>query len=122
MTEKDPEPIEPDAGTEPDDATAELVAFLDGELNAQDAEAVEARIGRDPNSRAEADALKRTWDLLDYLPRTEPSQLFTARTLERIEPLGRSATSSRPSAVASAAVEQRPRRRLGLVLGWAAAL
>jgi hypothetical protein len=34
--------------------------------------------------RAEAEALKKTWELLDYLPRPEPSTSFTHRTLERL--------------------------------------
>jgi anti-sigma factor RsiW len=63
---------------------SELVAYLDGELDADTARAVEARLSRDPRARAEAEALTRTWDLLDYLPTPEPSTEFTHRTLERL--------------------------------------
>ena len=66
---------------------ADLVAYLDGELGGEAARAVEARISLDPAVRAEAEALKRTWDLLDYLPRPEPSPSFTHRTLERLAPV-----------------------------------
>lgn len=125
MSDKTPEPGEADFSPEPDEATAELVAYLDGELEAGDAAVIEARIGRDPTARADADALKRTWELLDYLPRPEPSQSFTARTLERIEPLKQSgAAPAAPVAAGTAvAAEPRPprRRRLLTGLGWAAA-
>ena len=52
---------------------ADLVAWLDGELEGEAA-------------RAEADALRKTWELLDYLPRPEPSASFTHRTLSRLAP------------------------------------
>jgi anti-sigma factor RsiW len=92
-----------------DDELTNLVAFLDGELNAEAARTLEARLSRDPAARAEADALKRTWDLLDFLPRPEPSSQFTHRTMERISvPLPRSVAA---------------RRRPWLLgLGWAAAV
>ena len=63
---------------------ADLIAFLDGELEGEAARAVEARISRDPAVRSEAESLKRTWDLLDYLPRPDPSPNFTHRTLDRL--------------------------------------
>src|SRR5262249_41070651 len=65
-----------------DEDRANLVAYLDGELDAEAAQALEAKLSVDPTARAEADALKRTWELLDYLPRPEPSPSFTHRTLE----------------------------------------
>lgn len=64
---------------------AELVAYLDGELGTERARAVEARLARDPVARARAEALKKTYDLLDYLPRPEPSPDFTRRTLTMID-------------------------------------
>lgn len=63
---------------------SDLVAYLDGELDAESARKVEARMNSDPKVRAEADALRMTWDLLDYLPRPEPSPNFTHRTLSRM--------------------------------------
>src|SRR5262249_43053282 len=74
----------PDTG---DELAPDLVAFLDGELEAPAMEAIEAKISLDAVVRAEADALKKTWDLLDHLPRSEPSVTFTERTVSRIEPL-----------------------------------
>ena len=62
----------------------ELVAYLDGELGEQEARALEARLHLDPKARHEADTLKKAWDMLDYLPRPEPSPNFTHRTMERL--------------------------------------
>ena len=63
---------------------AELVAYLDGELDEAATQAVEAKVAADPDARAELDALKQTWGMLDFLPKTSPSTNFTHRTLERL--------------------------------------
>ncbi|QDU20489.1 anti-sigma factor [Urbifossiella limnaea] len=68
----------------PDHTEVELVAYLDGELDAAAARRVEARIAADPKLRARAEALKRSYDLLDFLPKPEPSAAFTSRTLDRL--------------------------------------
>ena len=89
MNENRRNPDDPDADVPtqggPVDVAGELVAFLDGELGAEENEAIEAKISLDAGVRAEADALKKTWDLLDYLPRPEPSPHFTERTISRID-------------------------------------
>lgn len=90
----------------------ELVAFLDGELPEPAAQEFEGRLGRDPRLRAEAESLKTTWDLLDFLPKPEPSPSFAERTLSRIEP---AVTAERVAAPAL------PWKRVGLGVGWAAA-
>lgn len=93
---------------------ADLVAYLDGELDKQTAQDLEARLTRDPRARAELEALRQTWELLDYLPRPEPSASFTHRTLERVSAL-------RPAARAGRNGEGRwPLWVTGL--GWAASL
>jgi hypothetical protein len=80
-----------------DDERAQLVAYLDGELPEQTARTLEARLNRDPAARAEAEALRKTWELLDYLPHAEPSPSFTNRTVERLSALrpAHSASSGR---------------------------
>jgi anti-sigma factor RsiW len=67
-----------------EDDRTNLVAYLDGELDEATARALEARLSLDPAARAEADTLRKTWELLDYLPRPEPSASFTHRTLEKL--------------------------------------
>ncbi len=74
----------------------DLVAYLDGELDEEAARALEAKLNLDPQARAEADALKQAWGLLDYLPRSEPSPTFTHRTLEKLS-LSKQSGSSRIS-------------------------
>ena len=93
-----------------DDERAELVAYLDGELTEQAARGIEARLQRDPGVRAEAEALKQTWELLDYLPHREPSPSFTHRTVERISALHPARSSLTTDW-----------RRWALGIGWAAA-
>lgn len=68
----------------PDPAEAEIVAYLDGELDAAAARRVEARIAADPKLRARAEGLKRSYDLLDFLPKPEPSAAFASRTLDKL--------------------------------------
>jgi anti-sigma factor RsiW len=94
----------PPALTEED--RANLVAYLDGELRGPAAAALEAKISLHPAARAEAEGLRRTWELLDHLPRPGPSLQFTQMTLERI-------SAQRPAA---------RRRPWALGLAWAAAV
>jgi anti-sigma factor RsiW len=125
MSDKPDKPAPDGAPTPP---VTELVAYLDGELDAKAADVVEARLSLDAKARAEVESLKRAWDLLDFLPRREPSSTFTTRTLERIEPLrlpGASATvstlaSSHPSAALPTTMSRQ--RRLLVWGGWAAAI
>jgi len=81
---------------------ADLIAYLDGELAGPAAQAIEARIAVDQAVRAEAELLKKTWDLLDYLPRAEPSPSFTNRTLDRLAPVKTGAAASIPTQTPSA--------------------
>lgn len=75
----------PDDPDPPEDA--ELIAYLDGELDLAEARAVEARLARDSAARNKAEAYKKTFDLLDFLPRTEPSADFATKTLTKLLPV-----------------------------------
>jgi anti-sigma factor RsiW len=77
-----------------DEERAELVAYLDGEATGDAKRAVEAKLSLDPSWRAEAESLKRTWDLLDFLPRPEPKADFTQRTISKLNPIRRPGGSS----------------------------
>ncbi len=96
-----------------DEDRANLVAYLDGELDANSARALEARLANDPRARAEAETLRRTWEMLDYLPRAEASTTFTHRTLERLAVQSPTRTTPRP---------RRPLPWWLLAAGWAAGL
>ena len=113
----------PPADDLPDPEEAELIAYLDGELDPADARRVEDRLDDDPAYRAKADALKKTYDLLDYLPRPEPSATFATRTLDRL-PTTRSASgSASPAAVSAPPPPPRPWAwAAGITLATAAAL
>lgn len=95
-----------------DEDRENLTAYLDGELDEQTARELETRLNLDPEARAEAEALQQAWNLLDYLPRPEPSTSFTHRTLERL-------------ALEPRKTDVMPRRRTpgwAVGLGWAAAV
>ena len=96
-----------------DQERADLVAYLDGELEAEPAQGIEAKLAQDPAARAEAEQLRRAWDLLDYLPKPEPSASFTHRTLERVGPVLTNVRAKR-------APFRLPRWAFGA--GWAAAV
>jgi anti-sigma factor RsiW len=94
-----------------DQERADLVAYLDGELDEEAARALEAKLSLNPDARAEAAALRKTWELLDFLPKPQPSPSFTHRTMERLAPIR-----------ATQQLALRRRRRWGLTLGWVAAV
>lgn len=68
---------------DPDD---DLIAYLDGELDDDAAEAVESKLANDPDARTRADEYKKSFGLLDYLPKSEPSSTFATRTITRLMP------------------------------------
>jgi anti-sigma factor RsiW len=68
-----------------DEERQELIAYLDGELDEETARTVEARLQRDPRARQEAEDLKKTWEMLDYLPQSRASGTFTTRTLTQLQ-------------------------------------
>src|ERR1051326_3381148 len=98
--------MKPDKSTLTDAERENLVAYLDNDLDEPVARTVEAKLNLDPAVRAEADQMKLAWDLLDYLPRPEPSPGFAGRTMSRL-------TALRP-------IEER-RRPWRTILSWAAA-
>ena len=61
-----------------------LVAYLDGELAADEQVRVERRLAVDPEFRARLAQLQRAWDLLDSLERTEADEDFARSTVEMV--------------------------------------
>lgn len=103
------DPPDGDDGPEPNPAEADLVAYLDGELDPPAARRVEARLAADPALRARAAALKRSFDLLDFLPKPEPSPTFATRTMERVPTVQPAASASVPVVLASGTIPMRHR-------------
>jgi len=110
MPEQKPPPIDDRDEDAPGDDT-ELTAYLDGELEEHSAREVEARLARDPEARRRADDLKKSYDLLDYLPKREPSADFATRTITKLLPAlsdaGRPQVGS-PSTTVQATASSRP--------------
>jgi anti-sigma factor RsiW len=68
-----------------DDQTYEqLVAYLDGELDAESSLQLERRLAQDERFRQELHQLQRAWDLLDELPTPQVSESFTQTTVEMV--------------------------------------
>src|SRR5262249_29278865 len=66
---------------------ANLVAYLDGELNEAEARAISTKLTPSVSARRELEALEKTWVLLDYLPRPAASPELTSRTLSEVRRL-----------------------------------
>jgi anti-sigma factor RsiW len=62
----------------------ELVAYLDGELDAEGAARVERRLADDPEFRARLSHLQKAWDMLDSLSRSEARDDFARSTVEMV--------------------------------------
>jgi anti-sigma factor RsiW len=93
---------------------ANLVAYLDGELNDAEARAIATKLTQSATARREIEALEKTWDLLDYLPRPQASEHVTTRTLTEVRQL--SLKGGRFESAAQQAV-----RRAGRAALWALA-
>ena len=94
----------------PDDP--DLVAYLDGELDADDSRTIESKLALDAAVRTKAAEYKKTFDLLDFLPKPEPSPTFTTRTLTRLQPVAATASGSTPRMIVSGTAMPGPRRRI----------
>src|SRR3954470_1739209 len=92
-----------------------LVAYLDGELNDVQARAMATKLTQSVTARREAEVLRKTWELLDLLPRPQASDDFASRTLTVATRAG--GPADRMASVASAMA-----RRAGLGLAMAVAL
>jgi anti-sigma factor RsiW len=60
----------------------QLVAYLDGELSAEESRHIEALMASNPAIRDEIARLESTWRMLDTLPRAEADEAFTRTTVE----------------------------------------
>ena len=60
-------------------------SYLDGELSEEEARAFEARLASSAEERANFQAMKKTWEMLDYLPKPDVTLSFTAKTMEKMK-------------------------------------
>jgi hypothetical protein len=75
---------ESESYSENDEAYEQLVAYLDGELDAETSKQVERRLAEHVEYRRELQQLQRAWDMLDELPRAEVGESFTQTTVEMV--------------------------------------
>jgi len=62
----------------------ELVAYLDGELDAENSQRIEQLLAGDPQARLKLQRLERTWELLDELQSPQDPLELTQSTLEMV--------------------------------------
>lgn len=80
----------------PDENLAEIVAYLDGELEEPAVELMERRLVGDAPLRRFADSLDQTWNLLDSLEEVTASGDFARRTLSSIAVLEKTEAKAEP--------------------------
>jgi len=66
------------------DLDAQLVAYLDGELDVDESRRIEEALATDPKVRNLLQQLERSWELMDRLPRAEVDENFARTTVEMI--------------------------------------
>ncbi|MGO9112251.1 MAG: anti-sigma factor family protein [Thermoguttaceae bacterium] len=89
----------------------ELVAYLDGELDAEQSRRIEQRAAVEPEARRMLQEFDRTWHMLDELDSRATSEDFTCTTLEMV--------ALAAADDAQQAKAERPQRRLRASL-WVA--
>ena len=62
----------------------QLVAYLDGELDAESSQRIEELLANDPEVRQTLQRLDRTWEMLDELDQPDVADRFTQSTLEMV--------------------------------------
>jgi hypothetical protein len=92
-----------------------LVAYLDGELEADDARKVEELLSSDGSARQYVHSLEKTWDLLDQLPRADVNEMFTRTTIEMVAVSAKEVLEAERSAIPA-------KKRRSLVVGGAVLL
>lgn len=76
--------VEPRPLEHTDAELEQLVAYLDGELEAEAARAVERRLAADAAYRQRLIRLQQSWDLLDHLPKATIEPAFTQSTVAMV--------------------------------------
>lgn len=63
----------------------DLIAYLDGELDDVAARKIEEKATADAATRTKIQSFRKTYDLLDFLPKPEPSANFATKTVTQIQ-------------------------------------
>ena len=94
---------------------ANLVAYLDGELEDYPSQEIDRILARSEVARHEVEALSRVWEMLDILPCPKASSTFTERTMSTLQLAESPRRLSNQPWLASV-------QRAGTVVMWASAL
>jgi anti-sigma-K factor RskA len=78
--------VGPEQRLSPEDR-ANLAAYIDGELTENESRAIATKLSLSPTARREVESLKKTWELLEFLPRPNASLIFSERTLTSVRSL-----------------------------------
>jgi len=84
--------VGPEQRLNPEDR-ANLAAYIDGELTENESRAIATKLSLSPVARREVESLKKTWELLEFLPRPKASLVFSERTLTSVRALESRASS-----------------------------
>lgn len=76
--------MNPDDSRRDPNEFVDLVAYLDGELAEEEARRIESKLLEDQTVRRQAEALEKTWNLLDRLPSPPVSESSVGRTVQSI--------------------------------------
>ncbi|MGE3315931.1 MAG: anti-sigma factor [Planctomycetaceae bacterium] len=99
---------------------ADLVAYLDGELDEATTRSIEETLAKSPVARHDVNLLLKTYELLDKLPRPSLGQEFTTRT---VGVLTRDDAANQWSGLSiSSTFRSDAARRGAICVGWVAGL
>lgn len=88
-----------------------LVAYLDGQLDAESARQIEQRLAGEEEVRRRLRELAQSWDMLDQLPHALADDTFTRSTVEMV------AIAAEKELAEQLTAEPKRRRRRGLLVG-----
>ena len=78
--------VGPEQRLNPEERT-NLTAYIDGELTDNESRVIATKLSLSPTARRELESLKKTWELLELLPRPKASLVFSERTLTEVRSL-----------------------------------
>jgi hypothetical protein len=67
------------------DERADLVAYVDGELADARSRVITTKLTMSATARREVEMLRKTWELLDFLPLPEAPEEFASKTVSHIQ-------------------------------------
>ena len=104
---------------DPSQQLERIVAYLDGELSAEESAQVEQQLASDENFRQELQGAERAWSALDELPMAQVGESFAQTTMEMVVSVARNDVQARTIALP---VQRRNRKAKTALLATMAVL